>query len=134
MYLYLYQIIGDAAYPLLPWLQKPFVEGQGFIQAQQQYNYRLSRARMCVQRAFGRLKARWRCLLKRNDHSTKIINTIIAACCTLHNICESRGEELEPNLIEDETEVTSIENDQPIAEDITGQDIRTALASYFAQL
>lgn len=129
-------IIGDAAYPLLPWLQKPFAEGQCFTQAQQQYNYRLSRARMCVERAFGRLKARWRCLLKRNDHSINIINTIIVACCTLHNICESRGEELEPNLFDDEVArtVASLEEDEPITDDITGQDIRIALASYFSQL
>uniref|UniRef100_A0A673GDD1 DDE Tnp4 domain-containing protein n=1 Tax=Sinocyclocheilus rhinocerous TaxID=307959 RepID=A0A673GDD1_9TELE len=85
----------------------PFAEGQGLTRAEQQYNYRLSRARMCVECAFGRPKARRRCLLKRNDHST---NTVIAACCTLHNICESRGEALEPNLIDDNDNEMEIAN------------------------
>ncbi|KAL0152670.1 hypothetical protein M9458_052393, partial [Cirrhinus mrigala] len=99
-------IIGDAAYPLLPWLQKPSAEGQGLTQAEQQYNYRLSRARMCVECAFERLKPR--------NNSTSSINTVFAPCCTLHNICESRGEALEPKLIDDndsnnETEMANTE-------------------------
>lgn len=110
-------IIGDVAYPLLPWLQTPFADGQGTTQAQTQYNYRLSRARMYIERAFGRLKARWLCLLERNVHSTNIIDAVIAACCTLHNICARRSEALEPNLIDDddnETEVVSTKEMNPL--------------------
>uniref|UniRef100_A0A3B4BQI8 DDE Tnp4 domain-containing protein n=1 Tax=Pygocentrus nattereri TaxID=42514 RepID=A0A3B4BQI8_PYGNA len=105
-------IVADTAYPLLPWLQKPYPEGQGITQDQRMYNYRLSRARMCVERTFDRLKARWRCLLKRNGHSINVINKVVAACCTLHNLCQSRGEELDPMLLEnvddDGTRLTSL--------------------------
>ena len=43
---------------------------------------------MVVGGAFGRLKCRFRCLLKRNDTSLEKLPFKIAACCTLHNICE----------------------------------------------
>ena len=46
---------------------------------------RLSNARVVVEHAYGRLKGRWQCLLKRNNIS-------VATCCVLHNICESNGD------------------------------------------
>ena len=85
-------IIGDSAYPLETWLMKPFTDNGNLISDQQCFNYHLSRARMVVENAFGRLKARWRRLLKRNDMKTKHIPNVIAACCVLHNLCEVHGE------------------------------------------
>lgn len=66
-------IVADHAYPLLPWLMKPCVEHGNVSAAAKNFNYRLSRARMVVENAFGRLKGRWRCLLKRNDAATEDI-------------------------------------------------------------
>ena len=50
--------------------------------------YQLSRARIVTEIAFGRLKGRWRCLLKRNDTAQKYLIQQVVACCALHNICE----------------------------------------------
>ncbi|CAM5103012.1 unnamed protein product [Eretmochelys imbricata] len=82
--------LGDPANPLMPWLMKPYT---GSLDSHQElFNYRLSKCRMVVECAFGRLKARWRSLLTCLDLSKTNIPIVITACCALHNICESNGE------------------------------------------
>lgn len=84
-------IIGDAAYPLLPWLMKPFPDGD-LTPEQATFNAILRRARMIVEVAFGRLKGRFQCLLKRIDTALKYLPAKIASCVVLHNLCEMREE------------------------------------------
>ena len=86
-----YYILGDSAYTLERWLMKPF---QGRLTPEQLvYNHKTSRARVVVENAFGRLKGRWRCLMKRNDCKMDKIKIQVAACCVLHNLCESNDDE-----------------------------------------
>ena len=85
-------LIGDSAYPLMECLMKPFAHGTDLSNQQKTYNYRISRARIVVENAYGRLKGRWRRLMKRNDMSIENIPTVITAACILHNICEIHGE------------------------------------------
>ena len=80
-------IQGDPAYPLLPWLIKAFPETGMLTPSQRHFNYRQSRARMVVENAFGRLKGRWRCLIKRMDYSEIEHNVnVLAVCVVLHNM------------------------------------------------
>lgn len=122
-------ILGDAAYPLLPWLIKPYTPNN-ITPAQAAFNYHLSRARMTVERAFGRLKGRWRCLLKRYDCDVSRINTIIAACCVLHNFCEDHREDFEDSQHEEERGETNELN----AAHHTSSSIRDILCEYFESL
>ncbi|KAK7926068.1 hypothetical protein WMY93_008378 [Mugilogobius chulae] len=124
-------ILGDAAYPLLPWLLKPYPVGRGLTEAQTHFNYRLSQGRMTVERAFGRLKGRWRCLLKRCDAHISFVSQIISACCILHNYCEVANEEWE-----DEDTVDDVDDlvDPEIGHQANyGGQIRDALCEYLAQ-
>ena len=94
-------LIGDSAYPLLSWLLKPFADSTALTPEQKHFNYRLSRARIVVENAFGRLKARWRRLLKQNDMEVRNVPNVVTACCVLHNVCEIHGEAFDNNWVQE---------------------------------
>lgn len=94
-------LIGDSAYPLQTWLMKPFPQSGVLTSEMRQYNYRICRARIVVENAYGRLKARWRRLMKRNDMHVNHIPNIIAAACILHNLCEVHGEHFNDAWLQD---------------------------------
>jgi len=56
--------------------------------SQENFNYNLSHARIGVENANGRLKARWRRLCESSDMIVENVPTVITACCILHNVCE----------------------------------------------
>jgi hypothetical protein len=55
------------------------------------FTYCLSKARIVVENPFGRLKVRWRRLMKKNDMQIGNSQYLIAASCILHNMCEVHG-------------------------------------------
>nr|XP_056712180.1 uncharacterized protein LOC130483444 [Euleptes europaea] len=87
-------MIADGAYPMRRWLMTPIRNPAGA--RERNFCYRLSRARNVVERAFGRLKSRWRCLSERLKVSTSHAVSVIVACVILHNICEARGHSVWP--------------------------------------
>ncbi|GAA6231458.1 putative nuclease HARBI1 [Lates japonicus] len=89
-------LVGDASFPLRPWLMKGYSEEQQLSPEQRRFTYTLSSARSVVDTAFTRLKGRWRCLLKKSDIDVSMMPRIVAACCVLHNICELRGDSFLP--------------------------------------
>ena len=75
-------MVGDSAFPLRTWLMKPFTNA--VLTAQQQYfNYRLSRARMVSEGAYGQLKGRWRVLLRKSESSRDVVRMMTLACMVL---------------------------------------------------
>ena len=88
-------IVGDSAYPIFPWLLKPYQNVRNLDPTKVQFNTVLSKIRVIVERALGVLKGRWRCLRKRLEILTVLTENVpgtIAACCILHNICIENGE------------------------------------------
>ena len=82
-------LLADSAFPMETWLMKPY--SNAILTKEQRYfNYRLSRARMVVEGAYGQLKGRWRLLLRKceGDHFQVKIATL--ACMVLHNLFRER--------------------------------------------
>lgn len=125
-------ILGDPAYPLLSWLMKAFPDNGRLSSQQKVFNYRLSRARVVVEHAYGRLKGRWRCLLKRLDIDVQNVPELIAACCTLHNICEVHGDSFDDSWLEG-VDVTSEAESTHVGatQSASGDNVRRAFMSHF---
>lgn len=102
-------ILEDPVYPLLHWLMKPYLENSSTTSKEHTYNYHQSRARMVVENAFGRLKGRLRCLLKRMDTDVCNVPNIVASCVVLHNVCELYGDNCSDDWVV-ETETTQSVN------------------------
>ena len=129
-------MIGDSAYAIQSWLMKPFTHNSDLTSQQRNYNYRLCRARIVVENAFGRLKARWRRLTKRNDMHTENIPcvTVTAAACVLHNICEVHHEHFNDAWLQSNegkyTQPATVATRDTSSISLT-HDIRIALVNYF---
>ncbi|KAJ7332875.1 hypothetical protein JRQ81_015055 [Phrynocephalus forsythii] len=100
-------IWGGGAYPLCNWLMKLYAVPRN--DRERHYNKVFNRTRNIVERAFGRLKARFRRLSVRMEAHIQNVNSIIASAVILHNICEKKK-----HFIPDED--TEFQNTPPIAE------------------
>ena len=60
------------------------IPGAGLSAKKRKFNSRISRACVVVECAFGRVKGRWRSLLKHNDMKIELMTTYFTACCILH--------------------------------------------------
>ena len=78
-------ILGDGRYPLRNWLVKPFNFTAALSEKEKRFNRVLSSSRVSVERAFGLLKGRWRCLLTTLDANIKNVPDVIICCFILHN-------------------------------------------------
>ena len=90
-------IVGDSAFPLKPWLLKPYTHAV-LTTRQRYFNYRLSMARMVVEAAFGQLKGRWRVLFRKNESSPTEVKMTALTCVILHNICIEKEDTISKNL------------------------------------
>ncbi|KAL3521047.1 hypothetical protein ACH5RR_019196 [Cinchona calisaya] len=85
-------IIGDAGFPLLPWLITPF-RGKKLSEAERDFNERHHETWMVAQAALTKLKQTWEVINGTmwvpDKHK---LPRIIQACCLLHNIMIDRND------------------------------------------
>ena len=127
-------LVGDSAYPLRPWLMKPFPHSGALSAQQKLYNYRMCRGRVVIEIAFGRLKARWRRLSKQNDMNVDNVPTVVGACCILHNICQIHGGNFNDEWLNEINDVDPSESTEETLSTAggSGESTREALVQYFS--
>ena len=81
-------LLADDAFPLRDHILKPYPQ-RNLSHDERIYNYRLSRGRMCIENAFGILCNRFRVLLNPICLSPSKVDTIVLACCAMHNMLRS---------------------------------------------
>jgi hypothetical protein len=81
-----FYLVGDDIYPLKRYLMKPF-PGRRLTKADRIFNGRLSRARRCIENAFGIMANKWRLLHKATIATREHACSYFRAICCLHNYC-----------------------------------------------
>lgn len=77
--------VGDEAFPLRRHLMRPY-PGRNLCRRRRLFNYRLSRARMVVENAFGVLAARFRMYHRVMGQHPHNVEACVKATCVLHNL------------------------------------------------
>lgn len=96
--------VADDAFSLLKRIMKPFKpkQRQQLTAEETNFNFRLSRARHCVENAFGLLSQKWACIDSTFLCQPNAVKNIVAACCLLHNFMLNRNPNMYiPHIFED---------------------------------
>lgn len=94
------RIVGSSGYPLMDWVLVPYTQ-QHLTWTQHAFNEKIGEVQKVSKEAFARLKGRWSCLQKRTEVKLQDLPVVLGACCVLHNICEMRKENIDPELMID---------------------------------
>lgn len=123
-------IVGDAAYPLLPWLMTTY-EGRSLSAPMVCFNAKHRAARSLAGRALSQLKGVWRILHKvmwRPDKHK--LPGIILVCCLLHNIIIDNGDELHADVALSDHHDAGYKEQSSLQTDSYGQTMRENLSRH----
>lgn len=127
-------ILGDSGYPNQLHLVTPFKSDatQGTESQRRKFNKKISKARVRVEHAIGCLKLRFPMLKNRLHVRRKNVQTIVWACCVLHNFINACGvpppptQELE-EFVEGENNLQEVD----VLGDVGGEDDNTSSRDAF---
>lgn len=84
-------ILADRAYPLKPYLMKPYVgEWSNLTEEQRLFNVRLATARRTVECAFGQVVSQFQCFQQSLDMDDSKLDVLVMVCFLLHNVMIDR--------------------------------------------
>nr|AGV54171.1 nuclease HARBI1-like protein [Phaseolus vulgaris] len=89
-------VVGNSGHPLMEGVLVPYTH-QNLTWTQHAFNQKVGEIQGIAKEAFARLKGRWSCLQKRTEVKLEDLPVLLGACCVLHNICEMRNEEIDPD-------------------------------------
>lgn len=111
MYVCVPYVSGDSAFPLRPCMMTPILNALPGS-PEENYTKMQCRVRNCIERCFGVLKTRWRCLLKHRvlHYTPEMALRITNACAVLHNIAVDAHmpEPEDPIIVDNPAEVVNI--------------------------
>ena len=96
----------------MPYLMKEYTN-RGVTQQEQYFGMKLCGARMVIECAFGRLKARFGAMRRAVDNSINELPFAIYACFVLYNYCETHGGKI--NEMQLSTAISFERDYQPMA-------------------
>ena len=100
-----YVLVGDDAFPLKHYLMKPF-PGRLLADDANLFNYRLCRARRCMENAFGILAVRWQIFYGMLQCGPDLAERIVKAAIVLHNFLQREQSDL-GNICSPDGEITA---------------------------
>ncbi|GLT43888.1 hypothetical protein SLA2020_178140 [Shorea laevis] len=125
-------IVGDAGFPLLPWLLTPY-QGKGLSEFQVEFNKRHSATRMVAQMALTRLKEMWKIIqgvMWMPDKNR--LPRIVFVCCLLHNILIDMEDEVMDDMPLSHHHDTGYHQQRSESVDNTASTMRDQLSLYLS--
>ncbi|XP_039970825.1 putative nuclease HARBI1 [Bactrocera tryoni] len=109
------RILGDSGYPLEPWLLTPYRNAPERSDDDLYFNQQFTKGRSLIQRVFGVLKGRFRCLLSARElhYAPEKVVKILNVYCALHNICILYKVEVPINITLEPEEFSTTNIDLP---------------------
>ncbi|XP_069619942.1 uncharacterized protein [Ranitomeya imitator] len=121
-------MVSDEAFPLKPHLLRPYPR-RALDDRRRIFNYRLSRARRYVECTFGIMCSRWRIFHTAIQLDPETVDTVIKACCVLHNYAREYSTEVVEEL--QVSELDAVDNFGQGRQCNTGVRVRETFADYF---
>jgi len=99
--------LGDEAFALHEHILKPYSQRE-LTHEKRVFNYRLSRARNCVENTFGLISSRFRLLQRAINLNPEKASYAVLAICAIHNFLRKRGGPYVTSTMFDRQEDTNI--------------------------